>query len=346
MIHVPAGTYQLASAPITLSNGTLQGAGAGSTIIKAAPNNRVLTFGTGTVATISGVTITGGNLPAGQGGGGGVFVPTAVAVTIVNSAVVGNVAPEGGGIFTQGRALTLVGTTVSGNTATAGGGISVDAGFPAGTVIAATLTNSTVSGNVATNGRVSQGAGINTDGALTLQNTTVAGNQLIGTPASLEGAGSQGAGVGSGTPPTATIRNSIIAGNTGAAACQGDPATIASVGRPQHRRRQGCGFSSLGDKPGVNPLFGPLAANGGPTATRAERLESCRQRGSGCTTAADQRGRARGRMRHRRLRVHPPAAHGRHPGRQQRRRDADADRLQRARAQRGGRRRQPGARHR
>ena len=123
VIHVPTGTYQLASAPITLSNGTLQGAGAGSTIIKAAPNNRVLTFGTGTVATISGVTITGGNLPAGQGGGGGVFVPTAVAVTIVNSAVVGNVAPEGGGIFTQGRALTLVGTTVSGNTATAGGGI-------------------------------------------------------------------------------------------------------------------------------------------------------------------------------------------------------------------------------
>ena len=281
VIHVPAGTYTLTLGAITLSNGTLQGAGAGATVIRhdaSTADNRVITIGTNAVATISGVTITGGRVTS-QPGGGGVYVPAAASLTIVNSAIVGNTAGEGGGIFTQSSSsagLTLIGTTVSGNTATtaagvtAGGGISVDAGFPAGTTIRATLTNSTVSGNASSGGRATQGGGINTDGALTLTNTTVAGNILTGT-GTLEGAGiAQGAGVGSGTAPTATIRNSIIAANAGAVACDGDPATIAGwVDDHNLDDDNSCGFNGPTDKPDVNPLLSPLALHGGSTATHS-----------------------------------------------------------------------------
>jgi hypothetical protein len=276
VIHVPAGTYNLTLGAITLSNGTLQGAGAGSTVIRhdaGTADNRVITVGTNAVATISGVTITGGRVTT-QPGGGGVYVPAAASLVIVNSAIAGNTAGEGGGIFTQSSTsagLTLIGTTVSGNTATIGGGVSVDAGFPAGTTIRATLTNSTVSGNLATNGRGVQGGGINTDGALTLTNTTVAANSVSNATGTLEGAGiAQGAGVGSGTAPTATIRNSIIAGNTGAAACQGDPATIAGwVDDHNLDDDNSCGFTGPTDRPGANPLLSPLGLHGGPTETHS-----------------------------------------------------------------------------
>jgi hypothetical protein len=301
VIHVPAGTYTLTLGAITLPNGTLQGAGAGTTVIRrdpSSPDSRVITIGTGAITTISSVTISGGRLSTGLGGGG-VYVPPTGTLTIVNSAVVGNTALEGGGIFTQGLGLTLIGSTVSANTATsagvtAGGGISVDAGFPAGTTIPATLTNSTVSGNTASGGRATQGGGINTDGALRLENTTVAGNRVIGT-GTLDGAGIyQGAGVGNGTTPTATVRNSIIAGNTGGA-CGGDPTVLGTWGGDHNIDDDGsCGFSALGDKPGVNPLLGPLAANGGPTLTRALSPSSpAVNAGSACTTATDQRGRGR-----------------------------------------------------
>jgi hypothetical protein len=301
VIHVPAGTYNLTLGAITLPNGTLQGAGAGSTIIRrdpSSPDNRVITIGGGAIAAIAGVTITGGRLSTAPGGGG-VYVPAAATLTLVNSAVVGNAALEGGGIFTQGSALTLIGTTVSGNTATsvgvtAGGGISVDAGFPAGTTIAATLTNSTVSGNTASGGRATQGGGISTDGALRLENTTVAGNRVIGT-GTLDGGGIyQGAGVGQGTTPTATVRNSIVAGNTGGA-CGGDATVLGTWGGDHNVDDDGsCGFSALGDKPGVNPLLGPLAANGGPTLTQALSASSpAINAGRACTTATDQRGRRR-----------------------------------------------------
>jgi hypothetical protein len=296
IIHVPAGTYQLTSGQIVLPNGRLQGAGARSTIIEAAPSSRVIALGTEALATIADVTITGGNLPAGQGGGGGVWVPGSAAVAIVNSAVVGNTAVEGGGIFTQStRAFVLNGTTVSGNTAssagvTAGGGISVDAAFSTSSSVPAVLTNSTVSGNTASGGRATEGGGISTDGALTLNNSTVANNRVIGA-GTLDGGGIfQGGGVGGGATPTTTIRSSIVAGNTGGA-CDGNAAIIAAWGGDHNLDDDAsCGFSALGDKPGVNPLLGPLANNGGLTDTHALGAGSpAIDAGTNCP-AADQRG--------------------------------------------------------
>ena len=117
------------------------------------------------------------------------------------------------------------------------------------------------------------------------------GNRVIGT-GTVEGGGIfQGLGVGSGTPPTTSVRNSIVAGNTGAA-CDGD--TGGWAGDHNIDDDGSCGFSAFGDKPGVNPQLGPLAANGGPTATQALSVSSpAVNAGSACTTAADQRGRAR-----------------------------------------------------
>src|SRR4029079_3132312 len=91
VMHVTARAYTLTLRAHTLTNGTLQGAGAGSTVIRrsaSAGESRVITIGNGATATISGVTITGGLLSTGLGGGG-VYVPASGTLTIVNSAIVG-----------------------------------------------------------------------------------------------------------------------------------------------------------------------------------------------------------------------------------------------------------------
>ena len=59
VVQVPAGTYTLSLGELNVANVTIQGAGAGATVIQAGVNVRALLI-TGN-ATIGGVTITGGN---------------------------------------------------------------------------------------------------------------------------------------------------------------------------------------------------------------------------------------------------------------------------------------------
>jgi hypothetical protein len=158
----------------------------------------------------------------------------------------------------------------------------------------ATITNSTISGNSASGGRANEGGGILTDGALRLNNVTVANNSVAG--ASAAGAGIfQGGGVFQGPAPTAEVRNSIVAGNAGGACATADPTILAAWVEDHNIDDDGsCGFGAVGDKPGVNPLLGPLAANGGPTSTQALSFASpAINAGTKCAALTDQRGRPR-----------------------------------------------------
>jgi hypothetical protein len=119
------------------------------------------------------------------------------------------------------------------------------------------LFNSTISGNQAPGPR--SNAGLATLGALELVHVTIAGN--ASSVSSLD------VGSVAGVPaPPLTIWNTIVVSDTGPA-CAISARTI--TGDHNLDDDGTCGFSKLGDKPGVNPLLGPLQNNGGATSTHA-----------------------------------------------------------------------------
>lgn len=121
--------------------------------------------------------------------GGGIFSESG-AVAISNSTISENSAFNfGGGLFNESGTLTIVGSTFSGNSAdNFGGGI-----FNSDT---ASLLNSTFSGNSA-----GYGGGIFNSGALEISSSTLSGNSATY--------------VGGGISGAATVKNSIIGGNSG-----------------------------------------------------------------------------------------------------------------------------------
>jgi uncharacterized repeat protein (TIGR01451 family) len=237
------------------------------------------------------------------------------SVTVTNSTVSDNRSGgcegpcSGGGIANSGGTLTLTNSTVSGNSITgcspcSGGGIS-NGGM-------ATLTNSTVSGNSTTGGN---GGGILNDGTATLTNNTVSGNSATG-----------GNGGGIANESAATLTNSTLSANSAAAGDGGDIWNNAAVtltnsivanslsggncaggiitdGGYNLDSGTTCGLNGTTDKTNVNPLLGPLQANGGPTATMALSTSPTASpaidaipagtNGCGTTVTTDQRGVAR-----------------------------------------------------
>ncbi len=127
-----------------------------------------------------------------------------------------------------------------------------------------TLTNTTLSGNtsIAWYG----GAAFHTDGVLELLNSTVTANvSPPSAPAALF--------VGTFTAAGATLRmtNTIIAGNTSGcfAGFFGSGPVVLASGGHNVASDGTCNLTAAGDQPGTDPLLGPLASNGGPTATHA-----------------------------------------------------------------------------
>lgn len=192
----------------------------------------------------------------------------------------------GGGIHQVSTgAITIVSSTIAGNRAEIGGGI---AGSKA-----ISIQNSTVSSNRA---RLSGGGFHNNGGAVTVVNTTIFGNSVVASGA--------GGGIFNALVTGAfSLKNTIVAGNTATS----------------NRDISGSGFSNQGNNligtagtvtaftNGVNgnivgtnlapidPLLGPLQANGGQTLTHALLFGSpARDRGSNVGVAGtDQRGFAR-----------------------------------------------------
>jgi hypothetical protein len=261
---VPPGDYQLTQGSLLMNNGSLDGAGAGATIIRAAPGDRVFVNSSVNSTSISGVTIIGGDATTqSPAQGGGILVPAGGSLELSDSAVSGNAAVEGGGIFVDGQ-LDVENTTISGNDAGSGGGLYV---FNSGV---ASLTNSTLAQNQASNG----GAIFNGD-ELTLSSVTIAANTSTGSALF--------------APATSTpveLHNTIVASDSGNA-CDGDPAAISG----DHNLADD---SSCGPVLAIaNPLLGPLASNGGPTATLAlGALSPAINAGADCP-ATDQRGATR-----------------------------------------------------
>jgi predicted outer membrane repeat protein len=248
---------------ITLTNGQLvisknmaiTGPGANLLTISGGGAGRIFFISVeGITVSLSGMTITGGNVQIGGG------ISNAGNLTVSECHVTGNTASLGGGLYSDGT-LTLLRSTVSNNTATSpstGGGIDGE-----GTL---TVTDSTFSGNSAPNGN-------NNGGAIWATNTTTITNSTI---TNNTAAGASSAGGIYRFNQTVTIRNSIIAGNGSATPdifAVGNTG-IASNGYNLIGNRGTIVFSGTADQAGdagtpLNPMLGPLQNNGGSTPTHA-----------------------------------------------------------------------------
>ena len=274
-VQVPAGTYTLSNGVLNVANVTIQGAGAGATVIQAGANARALLI-TGN-ATISAARITGGNPTDNSGGGIEVGVGQTVTLRLNDSAVAGNNVVQasqgyGGGVMVNTQAtLVMTATTVSGNRVFGGdgdgfgGGIFVDGGGRA------ELRNSTVSGNLAEEfGGVGTGGGIGVDpaGTLVMENVTVAAN-TAGT----------GGGIGIIGTSTLAISSSIVSGNANAE-CSGP---VTHSGGFNLADDATCGLIAVGDRPNTNLQLGALQLNTGIGRTETHALPL----GSPAINAAD-----------------------------------------------------------
>jgi Putative pectate lyase-like adhesive domain len=279
--------------PLTLT-------GNGHTIAQTCAGQRVLSQLGGGALSFDAVTITGGNIAAGFGGG----INTNSGVTLNNSTVTGNTAGTSGGGLSVVGPVTITNSTVSGNTAGpgVGGGMLVN-----GTV---TVTNSTFSGNHS--GGASGGIHAN-PGPVTLTNSTVTDNSSDccgGGITAVQGltlvystvvrnTAPDGANVFVEFPGHLTSFASVVALPQGGGLNCTMSGTTTSNGF-NFSDDASCGFTAATDKQSAgDPGLGALADNGGPTLTRLPQTgsplidaipsASCQADGaSGITT--DQRG--------------------------------------------------------
>jgi beta-glucanase (GH16 family) len=217
-------------------------------------------------------------------GGGGIYVGGGAALTLRDSTVRNNrtIGSDGGGIYGfTGSLIILERSAVINNTAgNVGGGLR--------TLGDAQIENSTISGNVseAWHG----GAAFHTDGVLRLVHSTVAANSSPGGTTGGIFVGTFGEG-----GAQAELLGSVLAGNSGDQCFRGffgpGPVGITSLGGNVASDGT-CVLDAAGDQPGVNPLLGALAANGGPTLTHALPAGSPALNAAAASTcpATDQRG--------------------------------------------------------
>ena len=170
----------------------------------------------------------------------------------------------GGAVASYYAKMTMEGCTVSGNSAAAGGGVSA-----AG---ASTLTDCTISGNTAGVGGGVQAYGA---GALSLVAATISGNTATdGAAAGNPGGGIYGATF-DGNTPTASLADTIIAGNDGPGGRASDIAGVAGFEVTGSYNLIGTGGSGglLAANHNLlnvaDPGLAPLGDYGGPTETMA-----------------------------------------------------------------------------
>jgi beta-glucanase (GH16 family) len=192
-------------------------------------------------------------------GGAGIYSGENSTLTLIDSTVADNIAAQsnGGGVFAYFRTVVRIErSTISGNSANVGGGLR--------TLGDTRIVNSTISGN-STYGWMG-GAFFHTDGVMHVVNSTIANNSA---PAGTTG----GAFVGTFTDASATLTlsNSLLAGNSGTqcfyAPFGSGVVTLTSLGHNLFADAS-C-FPAANDLVVGDALIGPLAANGGPTATHA-----------------------------------------------------------------------------
>ncbi|MFN2577805.1 MAG: choice-of-anchor Q domain-containing protein [Pyrinomonadaceae bacterium] len=252
------GTIVLGSELTIGRNLTIDGPDAANQKVTVSGNNvsRVFNIQSGKTDTIRDLTISGGNT-ANQGGG----ILNDGTLTLINCTVSGNTAQAGGGILNTGM-LTLTNSTVCNNSVNlAGGGILNNSTL--------TLTNSTVSGNAADR----DGGGISGIGTLALTNCTITNNRADNDD------DTHGTGGGLLVGGTATIYNTIVAGNfKGTGLARDDVNGSLDAGSSFNLIGDGTGMTGIGNSNGnqvgtnvspIDAILGALANNGGPTLTHA-----------------------------------------------------------------------------
>ena len=222
-----------------------------------------IAVGNGTSLTVR-RTLIDGNAATGAGGGLSLF--SSNSLVLEDSTVSGNVGDPGGGLysFLTGSPVTIRGSTISGNTSAGGGGVLFFTFYSPPILI----ENSTISGN----GTQFWGGGISVlellqsggDGtqlsALTITHSTITLNTATGA----SGAGGLDASFGVVT----TLRNTIVSGNTNAAAPDisgSAKVNFSAVGSPLGWFAEPGSGNNLPF--GTDLQLGPLHDNGGPTLT-------------------------------------------------------------------------------
>jgi hypothetical protein len=246
--------------------------------------------------TISGSTFDG-NSGIGIVGTGGA-IEAIGTVNISDSSITNNRARDaGGGIYTGGAVYSITRTNISNNTTlNRGGGLYITDG---GATSTGAISNSTISNNTAGIG-VSDGGGIYVSNAkaLTFANVTIEGNNarrdgggiyyfagndttrvvtLNNVTLSGNHADRDGGGLYRYDGGDIRFKNTIIALNTSSINSGHDMLAnlLTSLGYNLVGIKNGANFiNTTGDLTGtaaapLNPLLGPLQANGGPTLTRA-----------------------------------------------------------------------------
>jgi CSLREA domain-containing protein len=305
VLPASASPYVLTGSALVLNKTvTVVGGGARGTVLQGSAGNRVIRVTAGTT-TMSGVTITGGDLTA-SGDGGGVVVQ-AGAFNLTDSAIVGNEVEvsnnnaAGGGLAVEsGTSATLTRVTVAGNSvndtgpggSTFGGGLFNSSGTL--TVIDSTVANNSNvnNGTLRARGGGVQQASTGLAPATTLDSSTIAGNSTGGTALGLGGNLQAEAGA-------VTLKNTIVAGGQTdfGPNCDSESGTFASSGGnvedSADNPSESCGLGSS-DRPGADPKLSSLGNVGGSTDTMALLAGSAAlDAGTSCDVATDQRGIAR-----------------------------------------------------
>ena len=162
--------------------------------------------------------------------------------------------------------MTIERTQISGNLAIDGGGVNNNS---SGTI---NIVNSTISGNTSSRtGSFGGGGGIynNSSGPINVNSTTIVLNSSAG----------EGGGVKINSIGQVTLSNTVVANNTAPTGpdCVNTP---TSAGHNLIGDASGCSFTpAVGDLVGtsgnpIDPFFGPLQDNDGPTETHALPLGS------------------------------------------------------------------------
>lgn len=232
-------------------------------------NNHALYLGGG-IRNLGTMTVSGSNVGYNQANADGGGIDNQGRLNMSTSTLSQNsTSGDGGGIYSWvgSAGVTLTGCTLSNNRATVGnndpwGGVAYGGGaLYVSNYTTATLTNCTLASNTAQYG-YGGGVDVVANGRATLLNCTLA----------LNSAG-HGGGIASNAAYTLGLTNTIVAENS--ASSHVGPDIYGTVTTADHNLvGSGAGETGIlngvnGNIVGVNPLLGPLANNGGPTATMA-----------------------------------------------------------------------------
>ncbi|HQU91213.1 MAG TPA: choice-of-anchor Q domain-containing protein [Pyrinomonadaceae bacterium] len=168
-----AATIVLGSELLVDDNITIIGPGAAALTIDGGPGiNRIFNIAAGTTVSISGMTLTGGDVGSAiDAEGGAILANTGSTLDLTGMTITGNNARYGAGISSLHATLIVTDSNISGNTAlTQGGGIRSFANTFASDG-STEITNTVISGN-----RAYEGGGITVEGPVTVTNSTISGN--------------------------------------------------------------------------------------------------------------------------------------------------------------------------